>query len=78
MVSERDATLKAAIKSKLTTDRSKIMVLRNKVTREIRKGKANFFVNIIDQAKGNSKLIWESMNKLTGKRSGGGSAQKFM
>lgn len=57
LMRERDSALKAALKSKLVTDRLKFVGIRNKVTKEIRKAKANFFLNVIDQAKGNSKLI---------------------
>lgn len=51
LMREHDAALKATLKSKLVTDRLKFVGLRNKVTREIRKAKAIFFVNVIDQAK---------------------------
>ena len=35
--------------------------------KEIRQAKANFFINIIGEAKRNSNLIWENLKKLTGK-----------
>ncbi len=43
--------------------------LRNKVVNELRKAKANFFIDIIKEEKGNSKLIWRNINKLTKKDS---------
>uniref|UniRef100_A0A8C7CP59 Reverse transcriptase domain-containing protein n=1 Tax=Oncorhynchus kisutch TaxID=8019 RepID=A0A8C7CP59_ONCKI len=64
---ERDNALKIALKSKLEHDRRRFTMLRNKVMKEIRQAKANFFINIIGEAKGNSKLIWENLKKLTGK-----------
>ena len=42
-------------------------MLRNKVMKEIRLSKANFFINIIGEAKGNSNLIWGILKNLTGK-----------
>lgn len=66
MLKERDQALKIALKSKRTTDRLKFTSLRNKVTREIRKAKANYFLEIIVNAKGNSKIIWQQIKKLIG------------
>jgi len=68
---ERDSALKADLKSKLVTDRLKFVGLRNKVTKEIRKAKANFYLNVIDQAKGNTELIWENIKRLKGKHHSG-------
>ena len=47
-------------------DRHKFTSLRNKVTRELRKAKANYFLEIIVNNKGNSKMIWQQIKKLTG------------
>ena len=41
--------------------------LRNKVVRNLRKAKADFFIKVIEGAWGNGKLIWENLNKLTGR-----------
>lgn len=41
--------------------------LRNKVTGQLRKAKANFFLEIIKQAKGNSKQLWKGIDQLSGK-----------
>lgn len=54
LVKERDSTLKG-IKSKLVVHRHRFVMLRNKVTKGIRKAKANFFIKIISKAKGNAK-----------------------
>ena len=51
---ERDQVLKISGKSKLTTDRHKLTSLRNKVARELRKAKANYFLEIKVNNKGNS------------------------
>lgn len=45
-------------------------MLRNKVTKEIRKAKANLFIDIISESKGNPKLIWTILKMLTGKTCG--------
>ena len=63
LLKKRDAALKKSLKSGLDTDRLIYKGLRNKVTMQLRKGKANFF----KEAKGNSKLLWRSIDKLTGK-----------
>jgi len=41
-------------------------MLRNKVTSQLRNSRANFFLTIINNAGGNSKLIWDQLNKLLG------------
>ena len=63
---ERDGALNRALKIKLTSDRYCFTSLRNKVTKTIRKAKANFFMTIIDKTKGNIKLIWEQIKNLVG------------
>lgn len=64
---KRDFALKVALKSKLITDRQIFTNLRNKVVNELRKAKAKFFMDIIKDGKGNSKLMWSNINKLTKK-----------
>lgn len=63
----RDQLLKKSIKSKLNIDRLNFTRARNKVASELRKAKANFFIQVIDSARGNGKKIWQHINKLTGK-----------
>lgn len=41
-------------------------MLRNKVVKSLSRAKADFFLTIIDKAKGNSKTIWNQLKKLTG------------
>lgn len=40
---------------------------RNKVTQTLRKAKADFFVSIIENTRGNGKKTWQILNKLLGK-----------
>lgn len=63
-MSARDLLLKQFLKSGLTTDRQKFTHLRNKVTQTLRLAKANFFINLIQNSKGNGKLVWQNLNKL--------------
>lgn len=68
LMKQRDHALKQALKSKLEHDKRTFVMLRNKVIKELRKAKANFFINIIGEARGNAKLIWKQIKKLTGKQ----------
>lgn len=70
LMKERDRALKTALKSKTEHDKRRFTTLRNKVTKELRQAKASLFINIINEAKGNCKLIWENIKKLTGKDNG--------
>uniref|UniRef100_A0A669CUH2 Reverse transcriptase domain-containing protein n=1 Tax=Oreochromis niloticus TaxID=8128 RepID=A0A669CUH2_ORENI len=65
----RDQLLKQFLKTGLTLDRQRFTSMRNKVTRSLRQAKANFFINIIERAKGNGKIIWQHLNKLLGRHS---------
>lgn len=67
MMKQRDLALKPFLKSKLITDHYIYKSLRNKVTMQLKKAKANFYLNIITEAKGNTKLLWRSMDKLLGR-----------
>ena len=58
--------LKTSLKSKRITDRHIFTALRNKVTRELRKAKANYFLEMIVNSKGDSKQIWQQIKKLIG------------
>lgn len=62
----RDQLLKKSLQSGLNTDRLHFISARNKVTQTLRMAKANFFMTVINSAKGNCKLIWENINKLLG------------
>ena len=66
-IKERDNALKHSLKSKSPTDRHIFVSIRNKVIKEIRAAKSNFFVYLIHDAKGNHKQIWDCLHQLTGK-----------
>lgn len=51
LMKQRDYALKTAIKTKTTHDRHKFTSLRNKVTKEIRTTKANFFIELISNTR---------------------------
>ena len=62
LMKQRDLALKVFLKSKLNTDHYIFKSLRNKVVMKLRKSKANFYLNMIKEAKGNSKNLWRSMD----------------
>lgn len=62
---DRDVVLKKAVKTKGNTDMLIFKGLRNKVIYELRQVKSKFYLNILHNAKGNSKLIWQGINNLT-------------
>ena len=63
---KRDAFLKKFLKSKLNTDHLNFKSSRNKAT-QLRKARANFFLNVISEAKGNPKKYWKSTDKILGR-----------
>jgi len=67
MMKKRDVALKIFLKSGLPTDRLAFTSQRNKVTTELRKAKASFFLETIRNAQGNSRIIWKTIDKLIGK-----------
>ena len=64
LMKQRDLALKAALKSKLPHDKRKFQNLRNKVVKELRQAKANYFIKLIEDSKGNSTLIWKNIDKI--------------
>lgn len=58
--------MKRALKSKQANDKRTFIMLRNKTTKEIRNAKANFFISIISEARGNTQLIWKQIQRLLG------------
>ena len=62
---ERDLAPKKSIKTKLQHDKYQY-TFGNKVMREIRKAKAIFFIAVLNKARGNVKIIWSHLKKLTG------------
>ena len=69
LMKKRDMALKSALKSKLSSDRYTFIMLRNRVVKELRASKANYFLNIIEKAGGNTKNIWNQLRKLMGQNS---------
>ncbi len=67
LMKQRDLALKAALKPKLPHDKRKFQDLRNKVVKELRQAKADYFIKLIDDSKGNSKLIWKNIDIITKK-----------
>ncbi len=65
---ERDQLLKQSLKTGLTTDQQKCTSLRKKVIKRLRQAKANFFIDTIEEARGNGKKIWQTINKLIGRK----------
>ena len=69
LLKSRDSLLKKYLKSGLSTDRHNFTHIRNKVVQSLRRAKANFFISVIEGAKGNGKKVWQTLNKLLGKES---------
>ena len=59
----RDAGLRKVIKTRGDTDMLIHKGLRNKV--HPREAKSRFYLNILNDAKNNSKLIWKNIDNLT-------------
>lgn len=66
LMKQRDLALKKATKSKRDTDILIYKGLRNKVVNEIRLAKSRFYIQVLNEAKGNSKEIWKNINNLIG------------
>ncbi len=66
LMKRRDHALKVWLKTKRISDRQIFTSLRNKVVKELRSAKANFFIKMISDARGNTKEIWSSIKKLSG------------
>lgn len=64
---ERDLALRKALQAKQIHDKRNYTTLRNKVIKELRLAKATLFINKIREGKGNCKVIWDQLKKLTGK-----------
>lgn len=66
LMKERDLALKMAIRTNLFHDKYHFAMLRNKVIMGLRKARADFFMTIISEARGNSKIIWNQLKKTHG------------
>ncbi len=63
LMRQRDHALKIALKSGLAHNRRTFQHLRKKVVKELRKAKAKFFIDLINDAKRNSR-VWENINRV--------------
>ncbi len=61
---QRDRALKIALKSGLAHDRRIFQHLHNKVVKELRKAKAKIFIDLINDAKWNSREVWDNINRV--------------
>ena len=65
LIEERDKALNLANSNKENNIlRQHFNILRNKVQREIKKGKSNYFRNKIDENKNNPKQLWKQFKSL--------------
>lgn len=60
----RDAALRKAIKTRRDTDMLIYKGLRNKVILELRLAKSLFYLNILNEAKGNCTFFWKTIDNL--------------
>ncbi|XP_046707928.1 uncharacterized protein LOC124387560 [Silurus meridionalis] len=67
LMKERDCALKNSMKSRSASAKILFTTLRNKTVKAIRKAKADFFLTIIENAKGDPKIIWNQLKKLVGR-----------
>ncbi len=65
LMKERDHALKTSLKTKLSSDRYQF---RNSVVKKLQKAKADFFLTMIEKARGNPRIIWNQLKKLTGQQ----------
>ncbi len=64
-----DMALKVAVKSKVSSDRHTFIMVWNRVGKELRVAKADFLLNIIEKAAGNTNSIWSQLKILMGHKS---------
>ncbi|MGL5684566.1 MAG: endonuclease/exonuclease/phosphatase family protein, partial [Vagococcus fluvialis] len=65
LIKKRDFALKTFFKTRHDTDLFLYKGLRNRVVKELRNSKSNYYMKMFADAKGNSKLIWKHINSLT-------------
>lgn len=68
LMRRRDYLLKKALKSNIENDMRLFKDYRNKVVKELRTTKANFFIDLITKAKGNNHLVWKHINTISRKK----------
>lgn len=66
LIKKRDfALITFFVKTRYDTDLILFKGLRNQVVKELRNSKSNYYMKMLADAKGNSKLIWKQINSLT-------------
>lgn len=64
LMKERDLALKKSVKTKLSNDINIFKSLRNRVTKNIRKAKAEYYITTIIEAKGSPLIMWKQINNI--------------
>lgn len=64
LMKERDLALKKSVKTKLSSDINIFKSLRNRVTKNIRKSKAEYYITTITEAKGSPLIMWKQINGI--------------
>lgn len=64
LMKERDLALKKSVKTKLSNDINIFKSLRNRVTKNIRKAKAEYCITTIIEAKGSPLIMWKQINNI--------------
>ena len=65
---DRDAAKRKAMVSNDPRDWAKYKKLRNTINNNIKTSKASYYSNAFSQSKGNSRKTWQTINKLTPRR----------
>ncbi len=64
LMKQRDHALKTFLKTRHEIDLQLFKGLRNRVTKEFRILKSNYYIHILTEAKGNGNIIWKQINSL--------------
>lgn len=64
LMKERDMALKKSLKSKSNTDINIYKSLRNRVTKNLRNAKIEYYISTITEAKGNPSILWKQINSI--------------
>ena len=65
---DRDAAKRKAIASNDPRDWAKYKKLRNTINNNIKTSKESYYANVFSQSKVNSRETWQTINKLTSRR----------
>lgn len=70
LMKKRDHSLKIFLKSKNNTDSLIFKSLRNQVLNEMRRARANYYISVLSDAKGNGKKNWKQLHCLLNPNAG--------